>query len=95
VSIDIKHTIARLEVVTGVGSAGLLPGPSTSSLLLLYIYIYIDIKRTIASLEVVTGVSAARLLPGLGGVHGLRSLDEQVLQLKRLDEVRVPNHRAV
>mmetsp|Transcript_13420 Transcript_13420/g.34396 ORF Transcript_13420/g.34396 Transcript_13420/m.34396 type:complete len:236 (-) Transcript_13420:1224-1931(-) len=49
----------------------------------------------VALCEVVPRVGAARLLASLRGVHGLRALDQEVLQLECLDQVRVPHERAV
>ncbi|RUS27242.1 hypothetical protein BC938DRAFT_483532, partial [Jimgerdemannia flammicorona] len=46
-------------------------------------------------LEVLTGVRAARLLPRRCRVHGLGGAGEQVLQLERLEQVRIPDHGPV
>ena len=50
----------------------------------------LDTYILLAHLEVVARVRAAALLARLRRVHCLRALHEQVLQLERLDQVRVP-----
>ena len=50
----------------------------------------LDTYIPLAHLEVVARVRAAALLARLRRVHCLRALHEQVLQLERLDQVRVP-----
>mmetsp|Transcript_29876 Transcript_29876/g.75267 ORF Transcript_29876/g.75267 Transcript_29876/m.75267 type:complete len:214 (+) Transcript_29876:228-869(+) len=49
----------------------------------------------IAVREVLVRMRTAGLLACLSRVHLLRGLVDQVLELKRLDEVRVPDHAAV
>ena len=45
--------------------------------------------------EVLAGMRTAALLAGLGAVQGLDRVDQQVLELKGLDEVGVPDKTAV
>ena len=45
--------------------------------------------------EILASVGTTGLLAGTGRVHGLGSAGQQVLELKGLDEIRVPDHAAV
>jgi len=45
--------------------------------------------------EVLLSMGSTGFLPSLCGIHLLHCLVEQILQLERLDEVRVPDHASV
>ena len=49
----------------------------------------------IAVTEVLTGMRAAAFLAIGRRIHGHRSLRDQIVKFERLDEIRVPDHRAV
>merc|ERR1711988_1972051 len=49
----------------------------------------------IALLEVVTGMSTTALLTGLSTMHSHGGVTNQVLELQSLNEVGVPDHRAI
>lgn len=69
-----------------VGASGLLVVPSDGVL---------HPGHVVTVWEVLAGVSTTTLLAGLSTVHGDARVDEQVLQLKGLDQVGVPDHATV
>src|SRR3546814_11132035 len=45
--------------------------------------------------EILAGMGAAAFLAVLGAMHGHHGLADQVVELQRLDQVRIPDQRAV
>ncbi len=49
----------------------------------------------VAVREILAGVGATRFLSVMRRFHGHLGLEQQIVELQRLDEIRIPDHRAV